>query len=80
MNFTGTIQQNPSAQNIKDVIDASQNSGLCAIYELGTQNTTQAQTESRRQELIQAGIPAAQVKNYAGWISAPHFSIYNGSC
>lgn len=80
MNFTGSMKTSPTSTNIKDVIDAADKSGLCAVYELGTLNTTKAQTEPKRQLLIQAGIPESKVKNYAGWISAPHFSIYNGTC
>lgn len=68
-NFTSA---SPTAENVKIFITSAENAGLCAIYEV--------QNESTRSQLIQGGVRADRVKNYGGWISASHFSVYGGNC
>lgn len=67
-NFTG----NPSPEKIKRFIQQASASGLCAIYEV--------QSSQAQQSLISSGVSPSNVKNYGTWISAPHFSVYGGTC
>ncbi len=67
-NFTGS----PTAQMVKQFISQASASGLCAIYEV--------QSDQARNQLISAGVSSSNVKNYGTWISAPHFSVYGGTC
>ncbi len=61
-----------SAQKIKQFINQASASGLCAIYEV--------QSEQVRTSLISQGVNSSNIKNYGTWISAPHFSVYGGTC
>lgn len=71
-NEAGTESIAPTNTQIKKFIEKANESELCAIYEVSS--------ESQKQELIQAGIPSQNVKNYGTWISAAHYSIYGGTC
>lgn len=57
-----------TSQEVLSVYNSATAAGLRPVYEVGT--------ETRRQELINAGVPADAVKNYGSWISGEHFSIY----
>ncbi|MBP6856732.1 MAG: hypothetical protein KBC42_03295 [Candidatus Pacebacteria bacterium] len=67
-NFTGSA----TAQKVKQFINQASSSGLCAIYEV--------QSDSARNDLIAGGVNPSNIKNYGSWISAPHFSVYGGTC
>lgn len=72
-NFRGLADNsNPPPEKVKSFIDLGLSVGLCPIYEV--------ETESQRTAVLNAGVDPKYVKNYGGWISAPHFSVYGGSC
>ncbi|MBP6879845.1 MAG: hypothetical protein KBF62_01335 [Candidatus Pacebacteria bacterium] len=72
-NFRGLADNsNPPPEKVKSFIESGLSIGLCPIYEV--------ETESQRNAVINAGVDPKYVKNYGGWISAPHFSVYGGSC
>ncbi|MCA9366562.1 hypothetical protein KC722_03210, partial [Candidatus Kaiserbacteria bacterium] len=63
-NFSGSTN---SPENINIVIEAANDFGLRAVYEV--------ELEAQRQTLINAGVPAGSIQTVAH-ITAPHFSIY----
>lgn len=72
-NFRGLADNsNPPPEKVKSFIESGISIGLCPIYEV--------ETENQRNAVINAGVDPKYVKNYGGWISAPHFSVYGGSC
>lgn len=68
-NFNG-ITVTPSV--VKSFVTKADAAGLCAIYEVSSAQALNS--------MLQGGVPSKNVKNYGTWISAPHFSIYGGSC
>ncbi len=72
-NFRGLADNsNPPPEKVKAFIEAAVSSGLCPVYEV--------ETESQKTAVLNAGVDPSYVKNYGGWISAPHFSVYGGTC
>lgn len=72
-NFRGLADNsNPPPEKVKDFVDAAVSSGLCPVYEV--------ETEAQRTAVLNIGVDPKYVKNYGGWISAPHFSVYGGTC
>lgn len=68
-NFDG-LNVTPSV--VRSFVTKADAAGLCAIYEVSSAQELNS--------MLQGGVPSKNVKNYGTWISAPHFSIYGGSC
>jgi hypothetical protein len=59
-----------SASQVATFIQAAQQSGLRAVYEVAT--------TAQRDALVAGGVPASSIQVLGSWISAPHFSVYGG--
>lgn len=72
-NFRGLADNsNPPPDKVKAFINSATTLGLCPIYEV--------KTNEQLNTMINAGISSNNVKNLGSWISAPHFSVYGGTC
>ncbi len=59
-----------TASQVKTFLDSANTSGLRAVYEVKTQ--------SEKDALVRNGVNASSVSVLGDWISAPHFSVYDG--
>ena len=62
----------PEPEDVKKFIEAATSVNLCPVYEV--------KTVAQKTRLTDAGVPDNRIKVYGSWISAPHYSIYNGVC
>jgi hypothetical protein len=65
--------QNPSVQQVKTVIETAANLGMCAQYEI-------LNNSSLNNQLVAAGLGKNVIYFNGKWISANHYSLYNGTC
>jgi hypothetical protein len=65
--------QNPTVAQIKAVVEAADSLGMCAQYEILNNSTLNNQ-------LVAAGLGKNVIFFGGRWISANHYSLYNGTC
>ncbi len=65
--------QNPTVAQVKAVVETAASLGMCAQYEILNNSTLNNQ-------LVAAGLGKNVIFFNGKWISANHYSLYNGSC
>ena len=63
---------NPTVSQIQGVISAASSLGMCAKYEV--------KTREDYNKYINGGVPKSSILLLGNWISANHYSLYNGTC